>query len=104
MTRRLLFRPGAESDLDALDDYIAQDSPERAFAFIQRIRGACDTLRQFPESGRARDDLSPGLRTLAFERRVVIAYLVSAEAVEIVRVFYGGRDMAALIIDEPDLD
>jgi toxin ParE1/3/4 len=104
MSRRLLFRPAAEADLDALDDYIAQDSPGRAFAFLQRIRETCETLCQFSESGRARDDISPGLRTLAFERRVVIAYRASAEAVEIVRVFYAGRDMATLLIDEPDPD
>ena len=47
MSRRLLFRPAAEADLDGIDDYIARDSPERAFAFVQRIRGACETLRQF---------------------------------------------------------
>jgi toxin ParE1/3/4 len=104
MNRRLLFRPAAEADLDALDDYIAQDNPQHAFAFVQRIRRACDRLVQFPESGRDREDLAPGLRTLAFERRVVIAYLVTAEAVEVVRVFYAGRDMAVLLMDEPDQD
>jgi toxin ParE1/3/4 len=104
MNRRLLFRPAAQADLDALDDYIAQDSPQRAFRFVQRIRSACDHLVRFPESGRAREDLAPGLRTFAFERRLVIAYRVTGEAVEVVRVFYGGRNMAVLLIAEPDQD
>ncbi len=46
----------------------------------------------FPERGRRRDDILPGLRVTRFERRVTIAYLVTADAVLIEGVFYGGQD------------
>jgi toxin ParE1/3/4 len=49
-------------------------------------------LATFPERGRRRDDIVPGLRTIAFERRATIAYRVLKTHVEIVSVAYGGRD------------
>ena len=50
----------------------------------------------FPMRGSPGDDLMPGLRTLSFERRVVIGYLVEGEAVWIVGVSYGGRDLSGV--------
>jgi toxin ParE1/3/4 len=103
--RRLLLRPAAEADLAALYHYIAEQSGshERAIGYIRRIRAACDKLKAFPEIGRQRDDLRPGVRILGFERRVVIVYLVlPTDDVEIGRVFYGGRDYEALITDESE--
>ncbi|MCJ2050777.1 type II toxin-antitoxin system RelE/ParE family toxin [Methylobacterium sp. J-070] len=61
------------TDLESLYDYIAADSPEPAIAFIRRIRSRCESLSDLPKAGRARDDVRPGLRLIAFERRVVIA-------------------------------
>jgi toxin ParE1/3/4 len=102
MALKLVFRAAAQADLDALDDYIAQDSPRQAAAFVQKIIERCDRLTEFPETGRLRNDLRPGLRLIALKRRVVIAYRVTPEAVEIGRVFYGGRDVDALLAGEPD--
>lgn len=48
----------------------------------------------------ARDDRRPGLRTIGFRRRVVIAFAVTEEAVEVLGVYYGGRDDEALIAAE----
>lgn len=100
MALRLTFRPAADADLDAIDDYIAQDSPSRASDFIRRIRTRCEQLTEFPELGRSRDDLRPGARLLPFERRVVIIYRVTTDTIEVGRIFYGGRDYATLIVEE----
>jgi toxin ParE1/3/4 len=101
--RNLLLRPAAEDDLAKLYRYIAEQSGslERAIGYIRRIRAACEKLKTFPEVGRSRDDLRPGVRVLGFERRVVIVYTVlSCGDVEIGRVLYGGRDYETLISDE----
>jgi toxin ParE1/3/4 len=87
--RNLLLRPAAEDDLAKLYRYIAEQSGslERAIGYIRRIRAACEKLKTFPEVGRSRDDLRPGVRILGFERRVVIVYTVlSSGDVEIGRV------------------
>jgi plasmid stabilization system protein ParE len=52
--------------------------------------------------GLAKDDLRPGLRTVGFRRRAVIAFAVHESAVEIHGVYYGGRDYEALIAAEND--
>lgn len=52
-------------------------------------------MRQFPLSGPARDQLAPGLR-VTFHSPYAIYYRVQADAVVIVRVIHGARDIAAL--------
>jgi len=50
--------------------------------------------------GQKRDDLWPGLRTTGFERRVTIAYVVTANAVLIEGIFCGGQDFEAASEDK----
>lgn len=98
--RRLVFRLTAEADLADPYRFIARrsGSPDTAIAYIRRIRARCEHLLTFPEGGRSRDDLRPGLRVLGFERRAVIAYKVLPGGdVEIGRIFYGGRDYEAIM-------
>jgi toxin ParE1/3/4 len=87
----------AIADLEALYDHKAQDSPDRAIAFIRRIRERCERLSEMPRAGRTRDDLRIGLRLVAFERRVVIAYALREDRLDILRVLYRGRDVEALL-------
>jgi toxin ParE1/3/4 len=89
----VIFRPQAETDLLALYRYIAEASGLGiAGSYIDRIETACLSLTTFPNRGTKRDDLAPGLRTIAFERRVTIVYRALKTHVEIVTVAYGGRD------------
>ncbi len=93
----VLFTPSAARQLRALHRYIAQHSYEsRADDYIQRIVDFCKDLETFPQRGTRRDDILPGLRTIGFERRVTIAFMVTQEAVLIEGVFYGGRDLGPL--------
>ncbi len=50
-----------------------------------------------------RDDLIPGLRIVPFERSAVIAYVVDADVVRIISIFYGRRDFETLLRDEESL-
>ena len=101
MTRRVLFSPEAESDLLQLYSYIAERSgPERALTYTDRILAHCMGFGAFPERGRRRDDLRPGLRVTGFGKRVAIAFHLSGDAVFIDRILYGGRDLAAALGDE----
>lgn len=70
--------------------------PETAEQYVARVRQRCRRLGAFPNIGTPRDDLRPGLRTVAFERRAVIAYLVDVDTVVITNVFFGGRDYEAI--------
>ncbi|MBA2262749.1 MAG: type II toxin-antitoxin system RelE/ParE family toxin, partial [Solirubrobacterales bacterium] len=68
-------------------------------AYLDRIEACCLGLGDFPERGTRRDDLWPSLRTMGFERRITIAFTVAAEAVTVLRVLYGGRDLEAAFED-----
>jgi toxin ParE1/3/4 len=93
---RVIFTLRAERHINRLHEYIAgKASEDRADAYIARIVASCTSLATFPMRGQKRDDLLPGLRTIGFERRVTIAFVVTANAVLIEGIFYGGQDFEA---------
>ena len=99
MTRRVVYSPRAERHLIDLYDWIARESgfPDRAEAYVSALMDRCDALADFPMVGRARDDIRPGLRTVGFRRRAVIAFTVIDERVEVLGIYYGGRGHGALL-------
>jgi toxin ParE1/3/4 len=100
MARELVYRPQAEEDLESIYRFIAQDSPTRAFGFVEKILRRCDLLRDAPEQGRARPDLKPGLRVIPYGRSVVITYRLTGDTIEILRIFYGGQDYETIMRDD----
>jgi toxin ParE1/3/4 len=96
----VFYRWQAEQDLAAI--YEAIPVAQRAREFVRSIEDRCDALLDFPRQGRARDDLGPGLRIVTYVRRVVIAYRIRDDGIEVVRVFYGGRNYEALLRDTGD--
>jgi toxin ParE1/3/4 len=98
---RVIFTPAAERQVDRLHEYITEHADEnRADAYVARIVAFCEDLRNFPRRGRRRDDLLPGLRTIGFEHRATIAFVVTADAVLIEGIFYGGQDFEAALRKE----
>jgi toxin ParE1/3/4 len=95
---RVIFTPRAGRHIDALHAYISDKASDvRADAYIARIVSFCNGLATFPMRGRKRDDLFPGLRTVGFERRVTVAFVVSTDVALIEAIFYGGQDFEATI-------
>ena len=92
------FQPEANADLADIFRIVLRGSQSNDVAegFVSRIIQRCERIGNAPHGGRPRDDLEPGLRTVAFERSVVIAYRVEADRVRIANVFYGGRDFESL--------
>jgi toxin ParE1/3/4 len=92
--REVRFLATANSDLQAIYDFIAEASgyPAIAEKFVDRIFNFCEKLSDFPEIGVARDDLSRGIRLIPFERKATIFYRVLEGEVQITNVFYRGRD------------
>ena len=96
MTHRVSIHPAARTDLFDLDDHItAQPGAARAADYIDRIERACRDLADFPEGGVRRDDIAPGIRTIALDRRVLIAFRVEDDAVVILRMLYAGRSFSS---------
>lgn len=91
--RRVVFTPEARNDLFEIYDWIAEKaSPQIAITYIDRIEAYCLRFELASERGHRRDDISPGLRIVGFERRVTIAFAVDDDHVTILRLFYGGQN------------
>ena len=60
--------------------------------FVDRIERRCHAIGDAPQGYPAREDLGPGLRAVPFERSALIVYRLEPDAVEIVSVFYRGRN------------
>jgi toxin ParE1/3/4 len=56
-------RPLAETDLEEIWWYIAQDNPNAADRLLDKVEEVCQTLARFPKMGTNREDLLPGLRS-----------------------------------------
>ena len=68
---RILRRPLAGADIDEIWDYIAEDSMGEADAWVNRLDTKLRLLAAQALMGRARDELSPGVRSLRFGRYVI---------------------------------
>lgn len=100
MTLRVIFSPEAEEQLVELYRYIATAaSPDVAAHFTDAIVDFCEGLSRFPHRGAARDDIRPGLRTIAYRKRTIIAFAILEDTIAIIGVSYGGRDYGPILSD-----
>ena len=101
---RLAFSPLAEADIEAIGDYIAQDSPRNALRFIDGLRVQCQKIVRAPMAYVARPELGEGVRSCA-HGRYVIFFRPGIEYIRIERVLHSARDIQPdLLVDEDPLD
>ncbi len=92
---RLLKRPEAENDLEEIWWYIAQDSPDNADRFLERIEESCLALADFPKLGISREELKSDLRSQPVGNYLVF-YFPLHDGIDIVRVLNRSRDIERL--------
>ncbi|MEQ8969211.1 MAG: type II toxin-antitoxin system RelE/ParE family toxin [Coleofasciculus sp. C1-SOL-03] len=81
-------------------DYLAQrGSIETAERFLDKIDRKFKRLSQFPQMGRQRDELYPGLRSVPLEDYLIFYRLVT-NVIEVMRVVGGYRDLEALFRED----
>ena len=82
----------ADDDLIAIWLHIAAQSPNAADRTLDAMERRCLQLGLHPLSGVARTDIRPGIRHL-IAGNYLILYRVEGDAVLIVRVLHGRRDV-----------
>ena len=92
---RVIFIPQAEEDLLEIAFYIAQDNPEAALSFLERIERICAVIAASPEIGRRRGELGPEVRSFPIDRYVVF-YVPTQSGIEVARVLHGARDIPSI--------
>ena len=77
-TYNICLLPDAIKDLESIYEYIAEVSgfPERAWAYIERLRGKCQELETAPQRGQPRNDLMENLRIYPLDKKTVVAFVV----------------------------
>jgi toxin ParE1/3/4 len=96
MARRVSWTETAWRDLEHTADYIAEDSPGYAAAFVRRIREHARTLDEMALRGRIVPELGAASVRELLVGQYRLIYEVRAEAVYILGLIHGARDLAAL--------
>jgi toxin ParE1/3/4 len=92
----------AEDDLEEIVFKLGRRSRDKALRvhveIIDRVYGQA----QFPLTGRQRDDILPGLRSVAIGDYVAI-FRPTDDTIEVLRILHGSRDVERVIREETEL-
>jgi toxin ParE1/3/4 len=96
MARRVVWSYEAVSDLEALAEYIAKDSPFYAAAFVREVRDASRSLNLFAERGRIVPELSSAKVRELFVKAYRLIYSMESDRIVILGLIHGKRDLEKL--------
>jgi plasmid stabilization system protein ParE len=73
------FSRAAAEDLDAIADFLIEigASAATALRFVEALEEHCRGIGSAPMASRARDELGPALRSIAYRRRAVTIFRLS---------------------------
>jgi len=97
---RVVLTPAAAADLEQICDYIAQDNPVRAVSLVDEIAERMTKLAALPQGGQLRPEWGNGIRSTTFASYVIV-WRSSGDALEVLRVVHGARDLGKLFRQEP---
>ncbi|NOY42256.1 MAG: type II toxin-antitoxin system RelE/ParE family toxin [Planctomycetes bacterium] len=89
------YTPLAQQDLADILGYIAQDKPEAAFAWVEKIESKCLLIASTPQIGELQSQFGEGVRTSSVGRYVIF-HRETDEQVEILRVIPGDRNISKI--------
>jgi toxin ParE1/3/4 len=100
-TRKLDLTARAEDDLRLLlANSLTIWGEERRDTYAEHLTTAMHELLVHPHLGRARDDLSPGLRSLRAESHMIY-YMADERTITIVRLLHARMDPSMHVQDRP---
>jgi toxin ParE1/3/4 len=95
----LRYLPVAVDDLVSIFDWMANDGPRNAAAFVENLGQRIGDLRTPPLAGRIpQEDIleKSGYRVLVIESYLVF-YLIRGRTVEVHRVIHGSRNLDDIV-------
>jgi toxin ParE1/3/4 len=98
--KRLVFTADALQDFQEIHDYIAKDNADTALDFIIRLQDRCNELAGFPGTGRKRNEIGSGYRSVNVGEYVIFYRLLNKDALTIMRVIQGKRDLGKIMFAE----
>lgn len=101
---KLVITPEAFEDLREIEQYIGNDNPKAAVKFVDRLTERFSEFVRFPEIGRKRDAIKSGYRSVTEGDYVIFYRVVSEDALSVMRVIHGKRDISQLDFPESETD
>ena len=89
---KVIWSPSALDDIDAIAEYIARDSIDRAALFVTRIFETTDQLQKFPLSGRVIPEICDQSCREIIYGSYRIMYRIEGNDVWITGVVHGAKD------------
>ena len=90
---RVHWTDTAEGHLDAIYDYIAQDSPEYARRMVDRLTRRSQQIASLPLSGRRVPEYDIDQIREALEGSYRIIYHIKSDQIDIIAVIHGAREV-----------
>ena len=95
----LIVSPRANRDIDAILLHSLETWGERQKdAYKAALDRALRELVDFPEMGRSRDDLGPGVRSRRVEQHVIF-YRVDTGSIRVLRILHGRREVRRELLE-----
>jgi plasmid stabilization system protein ParE len=86
----------ADTDIERLCDYVAEDNPDAADRLDEQLHRAIELLAKFPGLGHSRADVKDKRYLFRAVGNYVIAYRLEKKELIVVRVVHGARDFRKL--------
>jgi len=98
--RKLTRTATAEQDLEEILAYLNSHSPAAADRFAADLDARCQLLPSQPNTGRARDNLVAGMRSVVVGSYLVF-FLATDDDLFIVRILHGARNITRSMFAPP---
>lgn len=94
----VIWKPQAEKDLEAIEDYFLQVAPDYAEIIVDEIKTRVQQVEEFPRIGRMVPDMyDPAIREVLYRNYRIVYYVPESETdpIEILTVFHSSKQFGA---------
>ena len=91
---KVLWTKTAEGHLDAIHDYIAQDSPQYARRMVDRLTRRTIQIAEYPYSGHRVPEYDHNQIREVIEKPYRIIYVIKSDHIDVLAVIHGAQDIA----------
>ncbi len=97
---KVRFAAQADSDLAAIQAYIARENPARALSFVRELAEEAVKIRDAPLAYPAFVTSAGLVLRRKLHAGYVVVYRASENSVDVLRIFHGARDFTRLLGEE----
>ncbi len=90
---KVVWTEQALERIQEIEDFVSQNSPDRAMLFVAKLIERGDSLAPFPHLGRRLPELGSSEIREVLEGNYRIVYRITHERIEIITVFEGHRQL-----------